>query len=94
MKLPMKFRVLSLAAQHEIISDQEVFALLQKEYGEERQCNKSIIGNHLYSMRANCLLEDGEPQIDSEGNLVQFFRITDLGKQRLSLLPKDSFNFI
>ncbi|ATW27959.1 DNA-binding protein [Candidatus Formimonas warabiya] len=87
MKLPMKFRILTFFAQGETISDSDVFSRIKKEYGSEQQCNTSIIKNHLHSFRANCLLEDADPALDETGKLVQYYKITDLGRKRLSLLP-------
>ncbi len=89
MKLPMRFRVLTLMDEHEALSDQEVFDILKKEYGNEGQYRMSTIKLHLHSMQASGLLCASDMTLDEQGELIETFKITDFGRSRLSLLPKN-----
>lgn len=88
MKLPMRFRILTLMADNEALSNEEVFKALKKEYGNEGQYKKSTVMLHLHSMQAAGLLCEADVLLDDNGELIETFKITDFGKSRLSLLPK------
>jgi DNA-binding MarR family transcriptional regulator len=89
MKLPLRSRILTLMANNEVLSDEEVFKILQSEYGSERQYKRSTVLHHLHSMQAAGLLSEPDVLMDEKGELIETFKITDLGTSRLQLLPKN-----
>lgn len=87
MKLPMRFRILTLIAKKDTLSDVDIFEALKSEYGTEGQYRKSEIIMHLHSLRAAGLLEDCAVSLNEKGDLQESFKLTDFGRSRLNLLP-------
>ena len=91
-KLPMRFKILQLVGKHDSLSDQEIYAKLKPDYGNEGQFSEAAIRLHLHSLRANTLVEDDGAEVDEHGNLIELYKITELGHQRLQMLPKNASN--
>jgi DNA-binding PadR family transcriptional regulator len=87
-KLPLRFRILHHFSQaRAAMSSEELMRALKDEYGHEGQFKKAIFHEHLMSMRAGGLIEYQHVAVDSEGQLIQSFMITELGRSRLKYLP-------
>jgi hypothetical protein len=91
-KLPFRFKILQLIGKHESISDQEIYFRLKPDYGRDGQFSEAAVRMHLHAMRANTLIEDDGADMDEHGSLIERFKIAELGKKRLEMLPKNASN--
>lgn len=86
--LPMRFRLLYQMANTKTINVYELMEALSNDYGNEGQFTLKSFNNHLASMRAVGLIEEVEVDMDTQGNLLETFAITDFGRTRLKHLPR------
>jgi len=86
MKLPMRARILELMSDNTTKFAEEVYIALGSEYGNEGQYKQSKVLLHLYSMRAVGLLADSDVSLDTNGELIEGFKITGFGLSRLKYL--------
>jgi hypothetical protein len=91
-KLPLRFKILQLVGKHEAISEQEIYFRMKPDYGGDGQFSEAAVRMHLHAMRANILIEDDGADLDEYGSLVEKYKIAELGKKRLELLPKNASN--
>jgi len=88
--LPMRFRILHLLTTHpEGLSEIEIMDALKPEYGTEGQFKRSIVDNHLASMKAVGLVEIKELYLDEKGELAHKFIATETGYSYRKYLPKE-----
>jgi len=90
MKLPMRFRILHLLIQHEEgLSELDIMEALRPEYGSEGQFKRSVIDNHVASMKAVGMIEIIDLSMGSDQKLLHKFKVTDYGKNYSKYLPKE-----
>lgn len=87
--LPMRFRVLHYASQKESFNYHDLLKDLKEEYGNDGQFNKGMVLLHIDSLRAVGMIEEGDVDFDKNKELIVQYNITEYGKSRLSLLPKE-----
>jgi hypothetical protein len=91
-KLPLRFKILQLVGKHEAISDQEIYFRMKPDYDCDGQFSEAAVRMHLHAMRANVLIEDDGAELNEYGSLIERFKIAELGKKRLEMLPRNASN--
>lgn len=82
-QLPVKFRIVQVIFQQEGLSNQEIFAMLKKEYPLDRSVNQLGVDNYLLSLKVVGLIEVASASSDKNGKLKQCYTITDYGSSRM-----------
>ncbi|SDE65675.1 hypothetical protein [Sporomusa acidovorans] len=89
MLLPMRFRILHLLTLPETgLTELEIMEALKPEYGTDGQYRRSIVDDHLASMKAVGMIEILELFMGDDGKLLHKFRATDYGKKYLKYIPQ------
>ena len=87
--LPLRFRVLHYASQHNTVNYKDLLDDLKEEYGTDGQFNRGMVTRHLDSLRAVGMIEEADVKFDDNQELLVDYKITEYGKSRLSYLPDD-----
>lgn len=88
-KLPLRFRILYLmSTKQDSVKSEDIMKELESDYGKEKQFKKKAMDNHLISMRALGLIEIADVSIDEKDELIEEYKISELGTSRLKYLPK------
>lgn len=86
--LPMKLRMFQLLGEAETaMTADDLYEILEKEYGGEPQCNKKMIATYLVAMMAPGMIRENGIDYNKDGEIVIKYIMTDLGKKRMKYLP-------
>lgn len=88
MKIPIKYRVLSLILEKDNISDEEILTILRTEYPFDKQVNEKELELCLMSLTGSKMIEIIHATLRENGKIEQIFKITNYGHHRL----KDLFS--
>ncbi|MBM7854175.1 DNA-binding PadR family transcriptional regulator [Desulfohalotomaculum tongense] len=87
--LPLRFRILHYISTVNKACADEIMKALEPEYGTEKQFKKEVFMDHLLDMKANFILDDNDVVLNGKGELIIYYRITDVGRTLLQkYLPK------
>lgn len=86
MKLPIKYRILSLIFEKNNISDEEILATLTSEYPFDTQVNEKDLELCLMSLIRTKMIEIINANLTDKGKIEQHFTITDYGYHRLKCI--------
>jgi len=87
--LPLRFRILYLmSTKKDSVKSEDIMKELESDYGKEKQFKKKAMDGHLISMRALGLIEISDVSIDKNDDLIEEYKISELGIARLNYLPK------
>jgi len=87
--LPLRFRILYLmSTKKDSVKSEDIMKELESDYGKEKQFKKKAMDGHLISMRALGLIEISDVSIDEKDELIEEYKISELGITRLKYLPK------
>jgi DNA-binding PadR family transcriptional regulator len=85
--LPLRFGILYTIHLNQEINHPEIMIQIEPYYGKERQFNLKEIENHLDALKAAGLIEETKSMLNEKNELINFYKITDEGKDRLKYLP-------
>ncbi|MDR3541770.1 MAG: hypothetical protein P4L69_12505 [Desulfosporosinus sp.] len=85
-QMPVKFKVAHVIFLNEGVSNQEILKLLKNEYPLDRSVNEKGINDYLLALKAVGLIELTSASLDNNGNLKQFYKITDYGASRMKYI--------
>ena len=87
--LPIRSRALHYISTVEKASIDNVMEGLKAEYGTERQFTKTNFADHLMNLHANGLIDEVSYDLDKDGQLRIFYKISDDGINTINrYLPK------
>lgn len=81
--LPIKFRILQLINENESISSQDLLKSLKNDYRFDWNLNENSIDQYLISLKSVGMIELTDVVFDTDGKLIQFYKITKYGMDRM-----------
>lgn len=87
--LPLRFRMLHYISTVDKACADDIMKALEPEYGTEKQFTKAVFVDHLFSMKANFVIDDNDVALDDKGELIIYYSINEEGSRLLKkYLPK------
>ncbi len=88
-KLPLKFSVFKCVAEADgLITAADIMKILQAEYEGERQFTKKRIELYLTALNCVSMIHEKDFDFDENRELMIYYELSELGKQRVKYLPK------
>ena len=81
--LPLRFRILHYIASVDRACADDIMQALRPEYGMEKQFKKEVIVDHLFSMKANFVIDDNDVSINDKNELLIYYSINEEGSRLL-----------